>query len=135
MPAFRHAHEQVARLVELLADDAATAAAPRLAVAEALLALAAPASAATPALAAGGSATGARIRRLAAAPAPLSQSAAMTGRLAVAALITVPLLVLAGPAIAAIGANCCPLPGAPAAASQFAPAGLAGGEPGQQGNH
>lgn len=43
VPGFRLAHQQVARLTELLADDAATAAAPRLTVAEALLSLSAPA--------------------------------------------------------------------------------------------
>lgn len=46
VPVFRHGHEQVARLVELLADDAAAAASQRLTVAEALLALSAHAAAA-----------------------------------------------------------------------------------------
>jgi Zn-dependent protease with chaperone function len=125
VPAFRQGREQVARLVELLADDAATTAIPRLTVAEALLALAAPVPAPALALAAGGSATGARIRRLAAAPAPLSRPAAMAGRLAISALIAIPLLVLAGPAIAAIAANCCHHADFPAiAARQLPPTGL-----------
>jgi Zn-dependent protease with chaperone function len=73
--AFGQGHEQVARLVELLADDAATAVSPRLKVAEALLALAAPTPATAAALGAGGSATGARVRRLIAAPAPIGRRA------------------------------------------------------------
>jgi bla regulator protein blaR1 len=101
--AFRQGHEQVARLVELLADDAAAAASPRLKVAEALLNLAAPAPASAAALGAGGSATAARIRRLITAPVPLGQPRAAAGVIAVAALAAFPLVVLAGPAAALIG--------------------------------
>ena len=39
VPAFAHARDEVARLAELAADDVAAARSPRLAVAEALLAL------------------------------------------------------------------------------------------------
>ncbi len=108
--AFRQGHEQVARLVELLADDAATAASPRLKVAEALLALAAPAPAAVAgaSLGAGGSATGARIRRLITAPAPLGRIRSGAGMLTLVALAAFPLVVLAGPAAAIIGHCCCP---------------------------
>jgi hypothetical protein len=106
--AFRQGHEQVARLVELLADDAAAAASPRLKVAEALLALSAPAPAAAAALGAGGSATAARIRRLIAAPAPLGRSRTTAGMLTVAALAAFPVLVLAGPAAAVSGQGYCP---------------------------
>ncbi|MDA8320923.1 MAG: M56 family metallopeptidase [Actinomycetota bacterium] len=105
--AFRQGHEQVARLVELLADDAAAAVSPRLKVAEALLALAAPAPAAA-ALGAGGSAAGARVRRLIAAPAPIGRARAVAGMLAVAALAALPLVVLAGPAAAVSGRDYCP---------------------------
>src|SRR5712691_9505376 len=55
------------------------------------------------ALGAGRSATAARIRRLIAAPAPLGQSRAAAGMLAVAALAAFPVLVLAGPAAAVSG--------------------------------
>jgi Zn-dependent protease with chaperone function len=103
--AFRQGHEQVARLVELLADDAAAAASPRLKVAEALLALAAPAPAA--ALGAGGSATGARVRRLIAAPAPIGRARTAAGALTVVALAAFPLVLLAGPAAVSAMA-CCP---------------------------
>ena len=92
--ALRRGHEQVARLVELAADDAAAAAAHRLNVAEALLALAAPVPVA--ALGAGGPATAARIRRLIAAPAPLGRAAAAAGIAAVAVLAAVPIAVAAG---------------------------------------
>jgi hypothetical protein len=105
--AFRRGHEQIARLVELLADDAAAAASPRLKVAEALLALAAPASAPAAALGAGGSATGARVRRLIAAPAPIGRARTAAGTLTVAALAAFPLVLLAGPA-AVSGMTCCP---------------------------
>ncbi len=110
VPAFRHGHEQVARLVELIADDAAAASSPRLKVAEALLALAAPAPApvAAAALGAGGSAAAARIRRLIAAPAPLGRSRAAAGLVTVAALAVFPVLVLAGPAAAVSGQRYCP---------------------------
>jgi Peptidase family M48 len=103
--AFRQGHEHVARLVELLADDAAAAAAPRLKVAEALLALAAPAPAM--ALGAGGSATAARVRRLIAAPAPIGRARTAAGTLTVAALAALPLVLLAGPAAVSV-MSCCP---------------------------
>ena len=126
--AFRQGHEQVARLVELLADDAAAVASPRLKVAEALLALAAPAPApatalAAAALGAGGSATAARIKRLIAAPAPLGRARAAAGTLTVAALAVLPVVVLGGPAAAVVGMNYCP----PAAAHATARPGPCGG--------
>jgi Zn-dependent protease with chaperone function len=96
IPALRRGHEQVARLVELLADDAAAAASHRLDVAAALLALAAPVPVAV--LGAGGPATAARVRRLIAAPAPLGRAAAAAAVVALAALAAVPLAVAAGPA-------------------------------------
>jgi Zn-dependent protease with chaperone function len=62
VPAFRIAREQVARLAELRADDAASGASHRLAVAGALLNLGAGVPAAT--LGAAGTADAARVRRL-----------------------------------------------------------------------
>jgi len=119
VPAFGRAHEQMARLTELLADDAAARVSHRLTVAEALLALGAPAPAAAAALGAGGSTAAARIRRLIAAPAPLSRAAAAAGMLTVAALLALPLAFLAGPAAAAAGKNYCHHP-PPAAAAHAA---------------
>jgi len=106
--AFRLGHEQVARLVELLADDAAVAASPRLTVAGALLALAAPAPPAAAALGAGGSATAARVRRLIAAAPPIGRARTAAGLLTVAALAAFPLVLLGGPAAAVSGMSYCP---------------------------
>jgi hypothetical protein len=77
-----------------------------LAVASALLTLGS-AEVGAAALGAGGSSAGARVRRLIAAPAPLSRPAAVAGSGAVAALIAVPLAVLAGPAAAVLGTGYC----------------------------
>lgn len=110
VPAFRYARDQVARLTELAADDAAAAAAPRLIVAEALLTLASvPAVAEAAALGAGGD-TAARIRRMIAEPYPLSQGASAGWALAAALLTVLPLAVLAAPAVAAVAESCCYLP-------------------------
>jgi Zn-dependent protease with chaperone function len=102
VPAFRYARDQVVRLAELAADDAAAARAPRLTVAEALLTLGA---APLGALGAGGSSAAARVRRLIAVPRPLSRAASLGGTFAIAALIAFPLILAAGPAVAAI-AHC-----------------------------
>jgi Zn-dependent protease with chaperone function len=104
VPAFRHARDEVARLAELAADDAAAARSPRLAVAGALLALGS-APALAPALGAGGSTAAARVRRLIAAPNPLSRAASTAGGLAVAALSGFPLVLLAAPACCVLGAG------------------------------
>jgi hypothetical protein len=74
-------------------------------VAEALLTLgAAPAvPAAAWALGAGGSTAAARVRRLIAAPNPLSRAASAVGALGVAALLALPLILLAAPAFGAVG--------------------------------
>jgi hypothetical protein len=109
LPALRRARDEVARLAELAADDAAAARSPRLVVAEALLTLgAAPAGAA--ALGAGGSTAAARVRRLIAAPNPLTRVAAAGGALAVAAMIALPAMVFAGPAVAAVVMGYCTHP-------------------------
>ncbi|HEV2258552.1 MAG TPA: M56 family metallopeptidase [Streptosporangiaceae bacterium] len=118
--AFRLGHEQVARLVELLADDAAVAASPRLTVAGALLALAAPAPPAAATLGAGGSATAARIRRLIAAPAPIGRARMAAGLLTVAALAAFPLVLLGGPAAAVSAMSYCPHTVAAAPAAMYA---------------
>jgi Zn-dependent protease with chaperone function len=104
VPTFRHARDEVARLAELAADDIATARSPRLAVAGALLALGS-APALAPALGAGGSTAAARVRRLIAAPDPLSRAASTAGGLAVAALSAFPLVLLAAPACCVFGAG------------------------------
>jgi Zn-dependent protease with chaperone function len=108
MPAFRIVRDEVARLAELAADDAAAACSPRLAVAEALLTLgAAPAGAAV--LGAGGSSAAARVRRLIAAPNPLGRRATAGWALAVTALAASPLILLLGPAVV-LATGQCPIP-------------------------
>lgn len=102
------ARDQVARLAEMAADDAAVAAFPRLTLAGALLAVAS-APAAAGALGAGGSATGARIRRLISAPAPLSRAMMAAGAVTVTSLMLIPLALLAEPALAVWGQAGCPL--------------------------
>jgi len=97
VPAFRHTRDEVMKLAELAADDAAAARSPRLAVAEALLTLGS-APAVAGALGAGGSTAAARVRRLIAAPDPLSRAASTAGGLTVAALSILPLILLAAPA-------------------------------------
>jgi Zn-dependent protease with chaperone function len=106
VPAFRHTKDEVARLAELAADDTAARRSPRLAVAEALLTLgsvAPSAPAAAWALGAGGSTAAARVRRLIAAPHPLSWAARTTWTLALAALVALPLVLLAAPAFGTVG--------------------------------
>src|SRR5206468_1393789 len=87
----RMAREQVARLAELSADDVASAAAHRLAVAEALLNLGTSPPAA--ALGATGTADAARVRRLIEGPAALSKARAA----AVTSTLTVKVMLSAGP--------------------------------------
>ncbi len=103
--AFRIAGEQVARLAELSADDAACASAHRLSVAGALLNLGAGAPAA--ALGAAGTADAARVRRLIAGSAAISRTRAVAVACTTAAIALVPLLLLAGPAASARGMAYC----------------------------
>lgn len=110
VPGFRHARDQVARLAELAADDAAAAASPRLAVAEALLALGASVVPGGTVVLGAGGATAARVRRMIAAPDPLSRAAAVGWTLAVAVLIAIPVAVLAAPTIVAAAETCCAHP-------------------------
>jgi Zn-dependent protease with chaperone function len=102
VPAFACARDEVARLAELAADDVAATRSPRLAVAEALLALGS-APAVAWALGAGGSTAAERVRRLIAAPDPLSRTARTAGGLTVAALSALPLILLAAPACCVFG--------------------------------
>lgn len=125
VPALRTAAREVGRLAELAADDAAAACAPRLALAEALLALGT-APQGTGALGAGGSTAAARVRRLIAAPAPLSRAAIALGAIAVAGLIAFPLVLLASPAVTTLGIGYCPLPQLPPPASTAGRAGHGG---------
>jgi len=122
VPAFRIAAGQVARLAELRADDAASSASHPLAVAGALLNLGAGAPAA--ALGAAGTADAARVRRLIDGPAAISRTRAVSVAFSAAAVVLVPLLLLAGPAASARGMNYCPHgPAVTAAAAASLPLG------------
>ena len=107
VPAFRTVRDEVARLAELAADDAAATRSPRLAVAEALLTLGAPPAGAA-VLGAGGSSAAARVRRLIAAPNPLSRTATAGWALAVTALAASPLVLMLSPAVV-LAAGQCPI--------------------------
>ncbi|GAA4626377.1 hypothetical protein GCM10023196_034380 [Actinoallomurus vinaceus] len=117
LPVFTAAREQIAFLVELAADDAAAKGSGRLTVAEALLALAEaiPAGAMAPALAAGGTTTGARARRLITGTRPLGRTRALLGLAVATAVLTAP-LAAAGPTLTAAVACCgsAPAAGVPA---------------------
>jgi Zn-dependent protease with chaperone function len=105
VPAFAAAREQIGRLAELAADDAAAKRSGRLTVAAALLTLAEAAHtgpARAPALTAGGTTAAARARRLIADARPL-------GRVRVGLGLAAAALVLAAPA-AAIAASAPPTP-------------------------
>jgi Zn-dependent protease with chaperone function len=111
LPVFRVARDQIARLTELAADDSATRRADRLTIAEALLTLAQAAPAAgpanVPALAAGGTGSAARARRLIAAPRPLGRVRMLLGLAAAGAILTAPLLAASAPALTASDPSCC----------------------------
>lgn len=96
---FSRAHEETVRLVELLADDTAARSVERLTLAEALLNLA---GAATPAaaLGAGGSTVAVRVRRLIAPHRPLGRARGALASTGAAVLLALPLIALAGPAVA-----------------------------------
>jgi Zn-dependent protease with chaperone function len=121
IPAFRIAREQVARLAELSADDAASAVAHRLAVAGALLNLGTGVPAA--ALGAAGTADAARVRRLIEGPAAISRTRTVSIASIAAAVALVPVLLLAGPAATALAMNYCPHG---LAAASHAPPGVPG---------
>lgn len=101
LPLFRLAHEQIGRLVEMLADDIAADRHGRLTVAAAMAALAGGGGAPTAALAAGGSTAVARARRLVAPARPLRAGSVLAGLALAAAVTALPAVVAAAPAAAA----------------------------------
>ncbi|MET3172725.1 UNVERIFIED_ORG: Zn-dependent protease with chaperone function [Arthrobacter sp. UYCu721] len=107
--AFRVAHMELIRLVEMLADDSAVRSTSRLTVATALVRLAERTVVPAPALAAGGDTALFRVRRLLAPPDPLGPARTAAAALAAAALMALPLLVVAVPAAMASGQNPCPV--------------------------
>ncbi|MFF7643880.1 M48 family metalloprotease [Streptomyces canus] len=115
---FRTAASETRRLVELAADDEATARSGALTLAGALVEMA---SAGVPAgsLAASGGHVAGRVRRLLSPRRPLRRAVVWTGALVAGAVLAVPLVLAAEPAAAATGMNACPLTDAPVVATPF----------------
>jgi Zn-dependent protease with chaperone function len=112
---FRVAAEQIARLVEIRADDVALAETDPLTVAEALLTLGR-GCAPSAALGASGPEAAARIRRLIAMPTPLHRAHRLAAAGTVALVLALPILAFAAPAVLALADRDCP-PGLVAAVS------------------
>lgn len=115
--AFAVAREEIGRLAELAADDAAAKRSGPLTVAAALLALAEAAPVPAPALTAGGTTAAARARRLIAGERPLGPTRVLLGLAAAALVLSAPVVAVAALAPAAPSAACCttaaPAHGAP----------------------
>lgn len=105
---FAQAHEEIARLVELAADDAAAARHGRLPVAAAMVTMAS-GEAPSMAMAAGGAGALERVRRLVGPARPLGPGAVLAGFALAVALLVVPALAAAAPALAAAGMPACPM--------------------------
>ncbi|GAA3827083.1 M56 family metallopeptidase [Streptomyces chiangmaiensis] len=114
LPLFRMAAEQTPRLVELAADDAATARSGALTLAGALVELAGAGVPAASLAASGGHVAG-RVRRLLGPQRPLHRVVSWAGALVVAGALALPLLLAAEPALASTGMNVCPLSDVPMA--------------------
>lgn len=108
VPLFAEAHEEIARLVELAADDAAAARHGRLHVAAAMVTMAA-GEAPAMALAAGGAGALERVRRLVSPARPIGLGPMLAGFAAAAALLVIPALAAATPALAAGRMPACPM--------------------------
>jgi len=108
MRAFRDAHVEATRLVEMLADDLAARSSDRLTIATALVRLA---EASTPAaaLGAGGSTSLARVRRLVAPAHPLGAARSALTVLAIAAVVALPVALVTVPAAVAATSGLCPI--------------------------
>ncbi|UBU11477.1 M56 family metallopeptidase [Nonomuraea gerenzanensis] len=106
VPLFSRARLEVARLVELLADDVAARRHQRIHLATALVGLA---TGKVPsfALGAGGQTALTRVRRMLHPQAPLGRRERLAGRLAVAALLAGPAVLAAAPGVAAFLAHHC----------------------------
>ena len=106
---FRIARDEIARLIEMLADDAAVRRQDRLTVAGALARMAC-AQAPAGALGAGGATALARVRRLLAPARPLGVVPSAVVGLALAALLIAPAVLAALPAAHLVGRTYCPVP-------------------------
>lgn len=106
VPLFRVALREQSRLVEMLADDAATRRYPRATVATALVRLA-ESSAPAATMGAGGSTALARVERLLSATVPVSRLSAALVALAAVTVLVAPVLVVISPALAVANAQAC----------------------------
>ena len=109
VPLFAVAHEEVCRLVELLADDAAGRHHGRKSVAGALAHLAG-VSPPKVGLAAGGPSAVARVRRLRAPAHPLGLVQRLAGSALVTLVLCMPLALVAGPVVGALESAYCEVP-------------------------
>ena len=109
VPLFDLANGELARLVEMHADDAAARRSSRVAVATALVRLA-QSTAPEAALGAGGDTTLSRVRRLTSAHRSLGAARALGATLGALLLVTGPAMIAAAPAVAASTAELCPVP-------------------------
>lgn len=125
VPVFAHARIEVARLVEMAADDAAAAHHGRLPVAAAMVTVAA-GKAPMATLAAGGPGALERVRRLLAPARPLSPAALLGGFGFALALLVVPALAAAAPALNARGMPACPMAASVSAAAMRSDCGVPG---------
>ncbi|MEN8704839.1 MAG: M56 family metallopeptidase [Nocardioides marinisabuli] len=108
VPLFEQAHQHIAVLVEMAADDAATSSADRRSLAEALVTLG---SGTRPEAALGATATAAvqRVRRLTSPPpTPRKGRSGLIGALAVT-LLSLPVSIAVAPALEAASRDCCRL--------------------------
>lgn len=108
IPAFRVARAELARLVEMQADDAAVVGGGRRVLATALVRLAEGAVPAA-ALGAGGTTAFERVSRLSTAADPLGRTWASVAAVAAFAAVLMPVLVAAGPAVLAAVQDYCPV--------------------------
>ncbi|WP_165984982.1 M56 family metallopeptidase [Streptomyces sp. YIM 98790] len=117
LPLFRLAAQETRRLVELAADDAATARTGSLTLAGALVGLAGAGAPAASLAASGGHVAG-RVHRLLGPRRPVRRAVAWGGALTAGVLLAVPFVLAAQPAVAATGMSTCPLPDDPVAAAE-----------------
>lgn len=114
---FRTAEQETRRLVEMAADDEAIVDFGSLTLAGALLELAGARAPALSLAASGGHVAG-RVKRLLAPRRPLHRAVAVAGALAAGALLALPLVLAAQPAVEAATMSSCPLSEIPASAGQ-----------------
>lgn len=108
VPAFREAHSEIGRLLEMRADDVAARRTERTTLAAALVQVA-QGRAPQAALGAGGDAAVARVRRLLSPVDHIDRVRASAVAAATGALLATPVMVLAAPALSAAVADYCPL--------------------------